>query len=40
MDDGRAEVARLVAAGSKRSEAVRQVSAATRLDRRELYRPG
>jgi len=40
MDDARAEVARLVAAGSKRSEAVRQVSAATGLDRRELYRPG
>jgi 16S rRNA (cytidine1402-2'-O)-methyltransferase len=40
MADARAEVARLVAAGSKRSEAVRQVSAATGLDRRELYRPG
>ena len=40
MDDARAEVARLVAAGSKRSEAVRQVSAATGMDRRELYRPG
>ena len=40
MDDARAEVARLVAAGSKRSEAVRQVSAATGLDRRELYKPG
>jgi 16S rRNA C1402 (ribose-2'-O) methylase RsmI len=39
MDDARAEVARLVAAGSKRSDAVRQVSAATGLDRRQLYRP-
>ena len=39
MEEARAEVARLVAAGRKRSEAVRQVAAATGLDRRELYRP-
>ena len=39
MDDARGEVARLTAAGAKRSDAVRQVSAATGLDRRELYRP-
>jgi 16S rRNA (cytidine1402-2'-O)-methyltransferase len=40
MDDARAEVARLVAGGARRSDAVRQVAAATTLDRRELYRPG
>jgi len=40
MDDARAEVARLMAEGAKRSEAVRQVAAATGLDRRELYRAG
>ena len=39
MDAARSEVARLVAAGSKRSAAVRQVAAATGVDRRELYRP-
>jgi 16S rRNA (cytidine1402-2'-O)-methyltransferase len=39
MERGRAEVARLVALGMKRSEAVRQVAASTGLDRRELYRP-
>jgi 16S rRNA (cytidine1402-2'-O)-methyltransferase len=38
MDEGRAEVARLVASGIKRSEAVRRVAADTGLDRRELYR--
>jgi 16S rRNA (cytidine1402-2'-O)-methyltransferase len=37
MSDARAEIARLVTAGLKRSEAVRQVAAATGLDRRELY---
>jgi 16S rRNA (cytidine1402-2'-O)-methyltransferase len=40
MDDARAEVARLMAEGAKRSDAVRQVAAATGLDRRELYRAG
>jgi 16S rRNA (cytidine1402-2'-O)-methyltransferase len=40
MDDARAEVARLMAAGAKRSDAVRQVAAATGLDRRVLYRAG
>jgi 16S rRNA (cytidine1402-2'-O)-methyltransferase len=39
MAEARAEVARLVARGEKRSDAVRQVAAATGLDRRELYRP-
>ncbi len=39
MEEARAEVARLIASGLKRSEAVRQVAAATGLDRRELYRP-
>jgi 16S rRNA (cytidine1402-2'-O)-methyltransferase len=39
MDAAREEVARLVAAGTKRSEAARQVAAATGLDRHELYRP-
>jgi len=39
MDDARAEIARLTAAGAKRSDAVRQVAAATGLERRELYRP-
>ncbi len=38
MDEGRAEVARLVASGIKRSDAVRRVAADTGLDRRELYR--
>ena len=40
MDDARAEVARLMAEGAKRSDAVREVAAATGLDRRELYRAG
>jgi 16S rRNA (cytidine1402-2'-O)-methyltransferase len=40
MADGRAEVARLVAGGERRSDAVRRVAAATGLDRRELYRLG
>jgi 16S rRNA (cytidine1402-2'-O)-methyltransferase len=40
MADARAEVERLVASGLKRSDAVRQVAAATGLDRRELYRSG
>jgi len=39
MEEGRTEVARLIASGAKRSEAVRQVAASTGLDRRELYRP-
>ncbi len=39
MEEGRAEVARLVGSGMKRSEAVRHVATATGLDRRELYRP-
>ncbi len=39
MADARAEVARLVAAGVRRSEAARQVAAATGLARHELYRP-
>jgi 16S rRNA (cytidine1402-2'-O)-methyltransferase len=39
MEEGRAEVARLIASGIRRSEAVRQVATATGLDRRELYRP-
>ncbi len=39
MAEGRAEVARLVAGGMKRSDAVRQVAASSGLDRRELYRP-
>jgi 16S rRNA (cytidine1402-2'-O)-methyltransferase len=39
LEDARDEVARLVAAGTKRSEAARQVAAATGLDRHELYRP-
>ncbi len=39
MADGRAAVARLVAEGAKRSDAVRQIASATGLDRRELYRP-
>jgi 16S rRNA (cytidine1402-2'-O)-methyltransferase len=39
MDDARAEVARLVAGGAKRSEAARLVAAATGLDRHEVYRP-
>jgi 16S rRNA (cytidine1402-2'-O)-methyltransferase len=38
MADARAEVARLIASGLKRSESVRQVAVATGLDRRELYR--
>jgi 16S rRNA C1402 (ribose-2'-O) methylase RsmI len=38
MADARAEVGRLIASGLKRSEAVRQIAAATGLDRRELYR--
>ena len=40
MPDARAEVDGLIAAGMKRSEAVRQVAARTGLDRRELYREG
>jgi len=39
MEDARAEVARLIASGAKRSDAVRQIATATGLDRRELYRP-
>ena len=39
MADGRAEVARLVSAGARRSDAARSVAAATGLDRHELYRP-
>jgi 16S rRNA (cytidine1402-2'-O)-methyltransferase len=39
MADGRTEVALLIAGGMKRSDAVRQVAAASGLDRRELYRP-
>jgi len=39
MAEAHAEVARLVAGGAKRSDAVRQVASATGLDRRELYRP-
>jgi 16S rRNA (cytidine1402-2'-O)-methyltransferase len=39
MEQGRAEVGRLIASGIKRSDAVRQVATATGLDRRELYRP-
>jgi 16S rRNA (cytidine1402-2'-O)-methyltransferase len=39
MAEARAEVARLVASGTKRSDAVRQVATATGLDRRQLYRP-
>jgi 16S rRNA C1402 (ribose-2'-O) methylase RsmI len=39
MADGRARVARLVAGGAKRSDAARQVAAATGLDRHDLYRP-
>jgi 16S rRNA C1402 (ribose-2'-O) methylase RsmI len=39
MSDGRAEVARLVAAGARRSDAARSVASATGLDRHELYRP-
>ena len=37
MAEARAEVARLVASGARRSEAVRRVAADTGLDRRELY---
>jgi 16S rRNA (cytidine1402-2'-O)-methyltransferase len=40
LDGGRAEVERLVAGGVKRSDAARQVAAATGLDRHELYRAG
>jgi 16S rRNA C1402 (ribose-2'-O) methylase RsmI len=39
MADGRVQVAELVAGGARRADAVRQVAAATGLDRRELYRP-
>jgi 16S rRNA (cytidine1402-2'-O)-methyltransferase len=39
MEEARAEVARLVAGGEKRSDAARQVAAATGLDRHGLYRP-
>jgi 16S rRNA (cytidine1402-2'-O)-methyltransferase len=39
IEEGRAEVERLVAGGARRGDAVRQVTAATGLDRRELYRP-
>ena len=38
LAEARAQVARLRSAGSRRSEAVRQVAAATGLNRRELYR--
>jgi 16S rRNA (cytidine1402-2'-O)-methyltransferase len=37
--EARAEVARLVVAGTRRADAVRQVAAATGLPRRALYRP-
>ena len=37
--EARAEVARLVAGGTRRSDAARQVAASTGLDRHELYRP-
>jgi 16S rRNA (cytidine1402-2'-O)-methyltransferase len=40
IDGARAEVARLIAGGAKRSEAARQVAADTGFDRHELYRPG
>jgi 16S rRNA (cytidine1402-2'-O)-methyltransferase len=40
MHDARVEVERLVRGGARRSNAVREVAAATGLDRRELYRPG
>jgi 16S rRNA C1402 (ribose-2'-O) methylase RsmI len=39
LADAREAVARLVAAGAKRSEAARRIAAATGLDRHELYRP-
>jgi 16S rRNA (cytidine1402-2'-O)-methyltransferase len=39
MDEAREQVASLVAGGARRSEAVRQVAAATGIDRRQLYRP-
>jgi 16S rRNA (cytidine1402-2'-O)-methyltransferase len=39
MEDGRTEVALLIAGGMKRSDAVRQIAASSGLDRRELYRP-
>ena len=39
MAEGRAEVARLVAAGARRSDAARRVADATGLDRHDLYRP-
>ncbi len=39
IDQARAEVTRLIAAGARHSEAVRQVAASTGLNRRELYRP-
>jgi 16S rRNA (cytidine1402-2'-O)-methyltransferase len=39
MAEARAEVARLIAGGAKRSDAARQVAAATGLPRQELYRP-
>ena len=38
VETARAEIARLVAAGTRHSEAVRQVAAATGLNRRDLYR--
>lgn len=38
VDSARAEVARLIASGLKRSDAVRRVTAETGLDRRRLYR--
>jgi 16S rRNA (cytidine1402-2'-O)-methyltransferase len=39
MAEARAEVDRLVAGGARRSDAARQVAAATGLARQELYRP-
>lgn len=39
MAEARVELARLVAGGARRSDAARQVAAATGLDRHELYRP-
>lgn len=39
LAEAKAEVARLVAGGAKRSDAARQVAAATGLPRQDLYRP-
>jgi 16S rRNA (cytidine1402-2'-O)-methyltransferase len=40
LDDGRARVKALIAAGVGRSEAARRVAAETGIPRRQLYRPG